>query len=328
MAKSIQTGMRNIQKKAKSTVWQMEQTEKKASEQKKHWLDWIDCSDQGTYVHTLAKRIKQYGSSREFEEIVYKKQPALITDPTFATNPNACTINLPKVKDSLTSPLNFSFGNTVKEQKENYIKMVEASKTFILSYTHEYTEDDNTYNLLQFYLVAPELEKTDLPVIYKIDVLANPKKTYFYGLRASALVGGCVDGYCTLFQMGKLGENTARMFTIQSGHTNKLIDYEDDVTNAYYKIAEIDNICNVFEAANFMFNHFNVKNRINTPNETKIFEIIHKLNKGTINTVALTGEEIIKAYFERGIEHNEKKIRQTVYGKDEIEENLDFSFRR
>ena len=328
MSKSLQKGIRNIQRRTKSVYNGMNENEEEIKKLKKHWLDWLDCSEQSTYVHTLAKRIKQQGTAREFEEIVHKKQPALITDLIFATNINALTINLPKVKDSITSPLNFSFGATLKEQKENYKKMLETPKTLILTYTHEYVEDGRTYNILQLYFVAPELANSDLPVIYKLDILTSPDKTQFYGTRASALVGGCVDGYCTLFQIGKLNNNTARLYVVQSGHTNIIIDYEDDVSNTYYKISELENIHNVFEASNYAFSLFNIRNRIDTPNETKIFEIIQKLNKNTLKTAPLTGDELVKAYLEHGIEPNDKKVRQIVYNKNEIEEEINFSFKK
>ena len=307
------TNIKNIQKISKANVANIERTEQQVAKLKTKWYEWLDHSTQSVFAHTLEARLKKEVSKRLYDEIVYKNLPTIITSDIYKTSPIISTNNLPKVSSIRRKSINFSFGKTLKEQNSNFNKMIEAKKVLMLSYTHSYVEDNVIYNLVQLYLVAPELKDSDLPCIYKLDILTKPDKTTFYGARMSAVVGGCVDGFCNLMQIGKATKDCARLFSFKSEHTNENVDYDNNLSNDAYDVTKIENIDNVFEICDYAFKKFNITSRIAFPGRNSIYALMDDISSNSKATTSITGSEIIKVYLDEGIKNNEKIKRQWVY---------------
>lgn len=305
-----------VKKRAKTTLGHMKKTEEHAEKFKKEWWQLIDRSSAPTYVFTLSSRLRSEIPPAKYDKIVKYKEATICTSDIYSTSPNITLSNLPKVNERYLSRLNFLFGKTFAESRENYKTMMDANKVLIMAYTHKIQKKGLNYSIIRFYTIAPEMEGTELPIIYKIDVLIKDSDPTFYGIKASALVGGCVDGICPLFQIDKFDSTKAKFYRYNSGFTSYEIERSDLDSSSAFKISEIDNITNLEDACNYAFNLFNVKSRILNPTE-KIAEMIRALKKRVDVTAPITGGEIVATFVKNGIESNLGKERQMHYSVNE-----------
>lgn len=145
----------------------------------------MDISKRNQYVMFLKNRLIDKEARRALD----------ITDPRFQVGPSFGLTNLPKVSGDLANRYNFKF--TDEQMKE----MLDTPK--VIFATSEYRMKDDPernvqLNVLHLYMVAPWLDDTSLPLIYRMDILQCPQNENFSGFKVNAIVGGCKDGECQL----------------------------------------------------------------------------------------------------------------------------------
>lgn len=282
-----------------------------------HWADKLDHSKSMTYVSTLASRIKEENEV-DYDKIITYKTPLKIQHPLFRLSANYHLGNLPKLKDWDHNSLNFSFGKTIAEQHIVYDTMLNTPKTIVRAYAHKYNDNESgkEYILLHFYALAHELKESDLPCIYRIDILSSPNNPKFYGVKGVAVVGGCVDGDCPLFQIITENKDTARIYKYKSDHTIYKVNPLDDVDNAVYKVKQVPNITCIKEACDYAFDIFGVKSRIETNFTTnKISELLVKLSEPACS-IPIAGGHFVSEFLAHGITSNDGFERQYIHTDD------------
>lgn len=279
-----------------------------------NWWEHMNRSEMNVIAHSL-KDIIRVGPTGERDMMKYaeKKMPILITNNICRTSPSYTLSNLPKVKDWQLDDLNFAFGENIAQEKENVDKMMQSEKVVLCYFAHEY---ENQYGakkqIVRMYAVAPELVDTDLPYIYRVDILTNSENNEFYAVRGSAVIGGCIDGGCKIFEMGVADDENARLFRFKSGQTNRPVDYEDDVDNRVYRVTEVQNIKNLSDATNYAFSLLNITSRRNVWSDKCNLAEITKSMRQTNATEPITGAEMIETIIQQGVHNNSKKVYQQV----------------
>lgn len=277
------------------------------------WWKHMNHSKKKVVVHSL-KDIIRCGPTgdRDMMRFVEKKSPIIITNNLCRTAPGYSIANLPKINDWKCEDLNFAFGANPTEDAANVERMLKAEKVALCYFAHAYKNNYGVkQQVLRIYAVAPELVDTDLPYIYRVDVLSIPADKGFYGLRGTAVVGGCVDGGCKIFEMG-VADDCARLYKFKSGNTYKAVDYEDDVDNVRYRVTEVGNIKNLNDATDYAFSLLNINSRRNVWSGNDKLEDIAKAMTKTDATEKITGSQMVQAITENGVYNNSSKIYQQV----------------
>jgi len=279
----------------------------------RHWADMLDHSQASTYAFILAERYKKDGL-RTYEKAVVYKKPIAIRDLICLTSFDYRLSNMPKINDWEHKRLNFGFDDDAKKT------MITTPKVIVRAYAHKYTDKKTgrDYVIVRFYALAPELNKSDLPIIYRFDLLTSPNNPSFYGIKCLAVVGGCLDGDCPLFQLKTNGKDTARLFTYKSGYTIINVDKLEDVSNNIHDVTEVSHITGPADACDYAFAKFGCKARINkaitTDNVHELLEIL-KLPE---NTVPIEGGDFVTEFLEHGVVANDGCERQYVHTLDGI----------
>ncbi len=299
-----------IQQRTKASLMGVKKTENISAELS--WEDAMDHTNSYAYVSTLASRIAL--KSKWYTKIIEQRIPTLITAPEWTTPLNLGIQNLPKLGDWNVQRLNFSFGEDFATEKSNYNLMMSTPKTAICVFARKINLNNREYKKLQIYCLASELKHSELPIIYRIDVLSIPGSKKFFGLRGVALVGGCIDGECPLFQINTDSKDGARIYNYKSNYTSFSIDPKDDVSNAYYNVKALSDISTITEASDYTFKLFNVKSRIQIKN-TKIdfMHILSDIEKNKDVFKITSGADFVETFLSRNIDYVNGKERQMIY---------------
>lgn len=278
------------------------------------WWEHMNRSKKSVVAHSLKDIIKCGPTGeRDMMKFVERKAPIIITNNLCRTAPGYVMSNLPKVNDWKCEDLNFAFGANITEDSANVEKMLGAEKVALCYFAHEYKNNYGVkQQILRIYAIAPEFVGTDLPYIYRVDILSTPEDKDFYAIRGSAVIGGCIDGGCKIFEMGVADDDSARLYRFKSGNTYKAVDYEDDVDNARYRVTEVGNIKNLGDAADYAFSLLNINSRRNVWSANEKLEDIAKTLTKTDATVKITGSEMVETIIEHGVYDNSKKVYQQV----------------
>ena len=279
------------------------------------WEDLMDHTNSYAYVSTLASRIAS--KSKWYAKIIEQRIPTLITAPEWTTPLSLGIQNLPKLGDWNVQRLNFSFGEDFATERSNYNKMMSTPKTAICVFARKINLNNREYKKLQIYCLASGLKYSELPVIYRIDVLSIPGSKKFFGLRGVALVGGCIDGECPLFQINTDSKDGARMYNYKSNYTSFSIDPKDDVSNAYYDVKVLSGISTITEACDYTFKLFNVQSRMAIKNANIDFmHMINNIDKNKDVFKITSGADFVKAFLSRNIDYVNGKERQMIYNNE------------
>ncbi len=278
-------------------------------------------SKQIVNVQTLKSRVKD---EKEVYKLTVKHMPTYIDNLLWKTSSGFLVSNLPKANDYAFKRLNFAFGKTAVDIKNNYDQMVSAKKVVISYYTHQFEKNGITYNILKIYSIAPSLASTNLPTIYRTDVITNKDNSKFFGVKCLAVVGGCVDGDCPLFQVNTNNKTSGRLYKIKSEQTFRDVDADDDVTNCNYEVTEIDGVTDLDSAVQFAFQKFGVESALEKGQfaHGKIDEMLTILSKkNRPNLVTLNPTEYVKYIFNNETKENWDNINQFVHNLDGTVQN-------
>lgn len=282
----------------------------------KTYIQTANKSKRYVIVETLISRVD---NEKNVDSLTRKNTPAVIDNLIWSTDLNYTRSNLPKINDYEFHSLNFSFGKTQHEIKENYEDMVSSKKVVLAYYTHKIEKDNREYSVVRIYSIAPNLKNKLLPVIYRTDILTNSNNSNFYGIKCMAMVGGCIDGECKLFQIATNDKTSAKLFKIKSGHTNIDVDLKDDVSNIYYDVTEIPNIQNLADSVDYAFNMFGLTHSLDKGQfeDKKIWDIVEALNKKPRpDLVKINPSQYVKTIMENEVENNTGHENQTVKKED------------
>ena len=299
-----------IQQIAKANIKTIKSIEAPSKERK--WEDEINHTKSYSYVHTLASRLRTRPDW--YEKYVSYREPTLITALEWNTPLNMMGIhNLPKLGDFDAKRLNFAFGQNTSISRKNFKTMVSTPKTAICVFAHKIKIDDKDYNKLQIYCLAPELKYSELPIIYRLDILSIPDTNKFFGVRAVTLVGGCIDGLCPLFQINTDSVDGARLYKHKSSYTKFSVNPHDDVSNLYYDVKTLDGVSTLEEACDYAFSIFNVKSKILDKSDMNFMDMINEIEKGTAVSEIPSGSEFVKAFLSKELSYIVGKERQMIY---------------
>lgn len=268
------------------------------------WQTSIDANNAPVYAHVLMEKLlrpeQQNDANPVYIGLKRGKYQVPIDDPACRLEDFYTLANMPSVKDWEYKRLNFAFAKEESEQQKAYDAMLNLPKTIVRAYTYKYTdkETNKEYLVLRFYALPQKTNKMSLPTIYRIDILTSPTTEHFYGVRALAVIGGCLDGDCPLFQLNTNDRESARLYKYKSGHTAQKIDPLDDVDNSAYYVREIGGIHDLYEACDYAFKLFNINSRvINALGISKVNSIIETLKRGA-NITPIQGGHFLKEYME------------------------------
>lgn len=199
----------------------------------------MDISKDNKYVFYLKNRLLEKEDQGTLD----------ITDPRFSTSLDFSMANLPKLSDN-GQPYNFTF--TPKQLQE----MLSSPKVIFATSEYKMKKEPGSkidLNVLHMYMLAPWLKDTELPLIYRLDVLQCPQNANFNAFTMSAIVGGFKDGECKL--MGVMcanREHNAIYYHAMSGMTRR------DIRNGTpHEIpGHPTDICDI---ADFVFDHCGVR---------------------------------------------------------------------
>ena len=256
----------------------------------------LDRSNRSASVFTIRSILGEH----TVERIIHNHMALKIDE--FPTNPNMFLDNLPQVHQKDFGSFEFEFGKTSDEKGKTYKKMMQAPKTVVSSVSHEFNENNKTYDMVHFYCLSPDLGKEWLPVVYRVDMLTLKDNPKFFNIKCLAIVAGAVDGICYLSQLNapvEKGENP-RYYEMKSGHTSGRtpVDKYDDVSNAYYNVKEIDGIKNRNDALKFISSTFNVQSIFANGRNKKLHEILSDIGQKKYRLTPFNPDEAIKEYFE------------------------------
>ena len=276
-----------LNNRAQTTLTNMEKTEQSKQ------FDWFrkrDLSFQQSYAESISNLLEQ-----KYDPEAFLKNYILRIDSETLKTPLYYSMrNLPKIKDWNYRTFNFSFGTNTLEILENKEKMIKSEKKVLAYLTNQFKKGDSEFDIIRLYLLAPQLETTNLPIIYSLDILKN-KTENLCGIRANAIVGGYVDGICQLFQV-VLNNDTARFYELKSGKTAAKVDPCDDEDTISYTVSTIENLTGYDDAIKLMFEKFNIDEIIERlpNNETNIYEIMHSFKKSKDVLTPINGNDFIK----------------------------------
>ena len=227
-----------------------------------------------THISLLADRFK------ESELHSLRQKNINIKDYRFAISPNFTIYNLSKL--GFETQFNFVF------TEEDLQNMLSAPKTLIAENSFAVKDMyDDEYAIHRFYLIAPSLVSTELPVLYRMSVQISKSNTYSISLQA--IVGGCRDGAVNLLRIDSphkvIGENED--YYIDKPHIHKAQAYKANKKFEHMPKTMIDDgVDSVEDALKLFFNLSGVKYKVTSLNEPKLFKIIDILNKDKAHTVA------------------------------------------
>ena len=278
------------------------------------WEVQLDKSDSIVYVDTLASKVI-------YEKIdlyaLKTRAPFKIDSTLFKTSKEYPFHHMPKIEDTYYKRLNFAFGENKEKQQENLEDMLHAPKTLVTYYRHKSFEDDADCVTIRAYFIASKLNNENLPQIYRIDIKTrnNFGRYELDHVKASAVVGGCVDGECPLFEIFDDKEKT-RLYIHKSGKTSYNVNFDDDKSTPLYDVEIID-AKGMYEASKFAFEYFNAKDILtkNPANDNKLESVLNVLkskNKSNFTT-PISGDEFLKQTLEKKNNFETQNPWQYVY---------------
>lgn len=298
-----------LNNRAQTTLKHMEKSEQTRE------IDWFkkrDLSLQQSYAESISNLLEQ-----QYDPEAFSKNYILRIDSETLKTPLYYSMrNLPKTKDWNYKTFNFSFGNTALEILENKEKMIKSEKKVLAYLTNQFKKGDNEFDIIRLYLLAPQLETTNLPIIYSLDILRN-KTENICGIRANAIVGGYVDGICQLFQVVINNENLPKFYELKSGKTATKVNPLDDEDTTCYTVSTVENVNNFDDAIKFMFEKFNINEVIEKlqNNSTNIYDIMHSFKNSKGVLAPIESNHFIKEIETRRLTHKYNQ-RQHVYDQD------------
>lgn len=297
-----------LNNRAQTTLTNMEKLEKS---EKYDWFEKRDLSIQQSYTDSILNILEQKHDPEDF----WNDHVLRIDSETLRTPLHYSMRHLPKIKDWNYKTFNFSFGNNVLEVLENKEKMIKSEKKVLAYLTNQFKKGNNEFDIIRLYLLAPQLETTNLPIIYSLDILKN-KTENICGIRANAIVGGYVDGICQLFQIILTNENTARFYELKSGKTAAKVNPYDDENSISYTVSTIENLTSYDDAIKLMFEKFNICEVIERlpKNSTNVYEIMHSFKNSKDILAPINGNDFIKEIETRRVSAKENQM-QHVYDK-------------
>ncbi len=315
--------MAKISKLRKNTLNEIShnnvETIKRIEAEKKEipWEIKLDRSNCPVYVDTLSSKVKR--DKLEIASLV-KRAPFKIDSPLFKTERNFPFHHMPKIEDVYYKRLNFSFGETKEEQKRNFEDMLNAPKSLVLYYRHKEHKDGKQFLTLRAYFIASKLTNENLPEIYRIDITTQKENNKYKldHIKASAVVGGCVDGECPLFEIGG-DEKETRLYVHKNGKTFCDVNFDDDTTNLFYEVKTID-VQDVFQASDYAFKRFNVENIFsNNPfGDSKLSSVLKALHSPQKNNYVtpISGDKFVGLTIGDNATFETDKSWQYVYNKN------------
>lgn len=191
-----------------------------------------------TFVSCIADRLT------DREMFRYWEKGYDISDPRFKTAFDYTDLNLPHYRGE--NHFNFYFTKNMLEEMLNTPKVLIKTNTFMFN-------DDKGGELTgtKFYMLAPWLENTDLPFIYRLDILRSKENPDFYGFRAVAQVGGCIDGECPLFEVRcGIKDEPSKLYYARAETINP------ELSRCPHSELEQDD---VFDICDYVFDAFSIK---------------------------------------------------------------------
>ena len=206
----------------------------------------------------------------------------------FYTSPDYMLHNLPRIEQN---SYNFAYTESALNA------MLQKPKVLISLNTH-LTKDKMGKDLFinKFYMITPDLPKENdinIPVIYRLDVLMHTNNKDFFGIKGQAVVGGCRDGFCTLFEITSDREGGPANFSYPKAYNG--FYKTERRTWETEKLANGENILPT--VANFVFNLLNITSiQAYDINCEKIFDMAKSFKENKDLTKSITGEEFIEKF--------------------------------
>ena len=219
-----------------------------------------------------------------------------ITEPRFMTGPSYALTNLPKLGEGYEGGV-YNFYFTEEQQKEmmNTPKVIFATT----EYRMKPVPGKLKTGVVHMYMVAPWLKDSELPLIYRMDVLMSPDNTAFSGFAMHALVGGFKDGVCPLScTLCASKDKNAVYYDVLPGMTKRKL-----TAGTPHEIE--GNPIQIYDVADFMFDHCGIKYyQKYATNYNKIYDITRSFRAKNSDLVipselveATTGGEFISRFF-------------------------------
>ena len=265
------------------------------TKKEKPTISTINYSDKRAEVPILEDQIPP----QQLERIIAGHYPLLLTK--FDTNLHLRANNLPKYHMKNYGSFNFAYGKDSSEAQKNYDKMIKAKKIVISVVAHEYEKNNNTYDIVRMFCLAPELENSELPIVYRIDMLSLKNDPDSFNIRCCAIVAGAVNGICCLNQLNSPTEKGANSiyYKMKSEHTTgKELNRKDDFSNRFYESKEIEGIKNRSDALKFASSSFNVESIFPNTGNKKFYEILSDIEQKKYHLTPFDANEVVKEFFE------------------------------
>ena len=278
-----------------------------------------------SYVSLLATRFTKN------ELLKFKQKNINIKDYRFAISPNLNLQNLSKV--GYKPEFNFVFSEEDLEQMLQAPKVIVTEGSFNVKDIYE-----KNYDIHRFYLLAPSLKDSELPVVYRLNVQIAKDGKFSVGLQA--VVGGCRDGSVNLMRIDSPHEVYGQMedYFIEKPHIHLAKPFKPNYRFETMQKQMLESGADtLLDAMKIFMDKTNLKYKMSAINESNILTLVDVLQNDKSHRVAkpinaevlmekIESTEVKNAEFREYVRNNKSrdinlgdfKGNKENYGKDEF----------
>ena len=210
----------------------------------------------------------------------FKQKNINIRDYRFAMSPNLTIQNLSKL--GYKPEFNFVFS------EEDLKQMLETPKTIITEGSFKVKDIfENNYDIHRFYLLAPDLKDSQLPVVYRLNVQIAQDGRYSAGLQA--VVGGCRDGAVNLIRVDSPHEVYGQMedYFIDKPHIHLAKPFKPNTRFETMQKQMLENSAeSLLDALKILMEKTNIMNKMSGTNESNIVALLGILQNDKMHRLA------------------------------------------